>query len=84
MTSFKKGTSLRKTHRNRGQLAARTPEDAEAGLAKLFDLYATIRPDKSRGGSNCELVANIPLERQSNKLSGYDMIISPSDGKRGR
>jgi DNA invertase Pin-like site-specific DNA recombinase len=54
------------------------PDDVKARFAELFDLYATIRPDSSRDGYHCDLTANIPLEMEGDKPSGYDMVFSPS------
>jgi len=54
------------------------PDDVRARFAELFDLYATIRPDSSRGGYHFDLVANIPLEMEGDKPGAYDMVFSPS------
>jgi hypothetical protein len=53
-------------------------DDVRARFAELFDLYATIRPDSSRGGYHFDLVANIPLEIEGDKPGAYDMVFSPS------
>ena len=61
------------------------PDDVKDRFAETFDLYATIHPDKSRDGWHFDLSANIPLEIEGDKPSGYDMVFSPSKGGlRGR
>lgn len=58
------------------------PDDVRARFADLFDLYTTIRPDISPNGYNFTLSANIPLEMEGAKPSGYDIVFSPSrEGK---
>ncbi len=55
------------------------PDDVKARFAELFDLYVTIHPDDtSRDGYHLNLSANIPLEMEGDKPSGYDMVVSPS------
>jgi DNA invertase Pin-like site-specific DNA recombinase len=54
------------------------PDEVKARFAELFDLYATILPDSSRDGYHCNLTANIPLEMEGDKPSGYDMVFSSS------
>ncbi len=56
------------------------PDDVRTRFAELFDLYATIRPDKSRGGYHFDLSANIPLEMEGAKPGAYDMVFNPSRG----
>ena len=60
------------------------PDDVRARFAEMFDLHATIHPDKSRDEYHLDLSANIPLEMEGDKPSGYDMVLSPSGrGLRG-
>jgi len=54
------------------------PDDVRARFTELFDLYATIRPDSSRGGYHFDLVANIPLEMEGDKPGAYDMVFRSS------
>ena len=56
------------------------PDDVKARFAEMFDLYATIHPDKSRDGYHFDLSANIPLEMEGDKPGAYDMVFSPSRG----
>jgi hypothetical protein len=57
----------------------------KAKFAKIFDLQATIFPDKSQQGYHINLSANIPFEMEGDKPSGYDVVFSPSGGGyRGR
>jgi hypothetical protein len=55
-------------------------DDVKAKFAEMFDLQATIFPDKSRQGYHLNLSANIPLEMEGDKPGGYDMVFSPSRG----
>ena len=55
-------------------------DDVKARFAEMFDLQATIFPDTSRNGYHVNLSANIPLEMEGDKPSGYDMVFSPSRG----
>lgn len=57
------------------------PDDVKARFAEIFDLQVTIHPDNtSRDGYHLNLSANIPLEMEGDKPSGYDMVFSPSGG----
>ena len=45
----------------------------------MFDLQVTIdTEDVSRDGYYLNLSSNIPVEIESDKPSGYDMVLSPS------
>jgi len=54
------------------------PDDVTARFAEMFDLYATIHPDKSLDGYHIDLSANIPLEMDGDKPRGYDIVFSSS------
>ncbi len=56
----------------------KAPDDVKARFAEVFELNATIHPDDSQNGYHINLTANIPLEMEGDKLSGYDMVFSPS------
>ena len=56
-----------------------TDED-KARFAELFDLQATILPDKSLKGYHINISANVPLEMEGDRPSAYDMVFSPSRG----
>jgi len=55
-----------------------SPDDVKARFAEMFDLQVTIHPDNtSQDGYHLNLSANIPLEMEGDKPSGYDMVFSP-------
>jgi DNA invertase Pin-like site-specific DNA recombinase len=56
------------------------PDDVRARFAELFDLHVTIHLNTSRGGYHFDLVANIPLEMESDKPGAYDIVFSSSRG----
>ncbi len=56
-----------------------TDED-KARFVELFDLQATILPDKSPKGYHINISANVPLEMEGDRPSAYDMVFSPSGG----
>ena len=49
-------------------------------IITLFVLVMMVLVDYSRDGYRLNLSANIPLEMESDKPSGYDMVVSPSRG----
>jgi DNA invertase Pin-like site-specific DNA recombinase len=53
-------------------------DNVKTKFAELFDLQATIFPDNSQQGYHINLSANIPLEMEGDKPSGYDIVFSPS------
>ncbi len=55
-------------------------DEVKARFAELFDLQATILPDRSIDGYHINLSANIPLEMEGNMPGVYDMVFSPSRG----
>jgi len=56
------------------------PDDVRARFAEMFDLHVTIHPNTSRHDYHFDLSANIPLEMEGDKPSGYDIVFSPSRG----
>ena len=56
------------------------PDDVRARFAEMFDLHVTIHPNTSRDDYHFDLSANIPLEMEGAKPSGYDTVFSPSRG----
>ena len=57
-------------------------DDVKARFAEVFDLQVTIHPDDmSRDDYHLNLSANIPLEMEGDKPSGYDMVFNPSRGR---
>ena len=61
-----------------GSNFAKAPDDVKAKFAEVFDLHATIQPDKSTDGYHLDLSANIPLEMEGNKPGAYDMVFRSS------
>ncbi|MEE8414572.1 MAG: hypothetical protein V3R96_08470, partial [Dehalococcoidales bacterium] len=55
-------------------------DDVKARFAELFDLQATIVPDKSQNGYHINMSANVPLEMEGDALGAYDMVFSSSRG----
>lgn len=56
------------------------PDEKKAEFAERFDLFATIRPDKTGRGYHVDLAANIPLEKDG---AAYNMVFSPSGKGQG-
>ena len=54
------------------------PDDVKARFAEMFDLQVNIHPNTSRHDYHFDLSANIPLEMEGDKPSGYDIVFSPS------